>query len=299
MAVVIRNFKSYCLGFLFVLGLFSCSQKSYYAVIPVKFQGADLPYVEVIIEGDHYPVVIDLGSRLEIDMHEDVLAKLDKRSFCIEKWKNVRGKEFAYRTYRLPKIEIGSLLFKDPIVVGVPIEKREDYLLWRDPDQEKTSPETVGSLGRSLLKKVNLLLDMRRSRIIAASSLSKLKDDGYDLAFFVKVPFRLIPKGMIVNVETDLGRLNLLLDTGFTLTMLNKALYPKNGEERKDFRGFPTLKTNKFSMKGIDFGSKDLYFLDMEEDLRDIDGFLGMDFIRSHVMYIDFSKQMIYIQPCS
>jgi hypothetical protein len=37
----------------------------------------------------------------------------------------------------------------------------------------------------------------------------------------------------------------------------------------------------------------------MTEELNDIDGFLGMDFISEHIMYIDFEKRYIYIEQPS
>lgn len=276
-----------------------CTQKSYYAVLPVKFDDINMPYVNVMIEDVNVSLGVDLGSRLEMEIYPEVLGQFYKRAYGTEKWKNFRGTEFEYPTYTLPRIEIGSLTFKNPIVVEFPSEANEESIIWEDLEQEKSSPRVVGQLGRGLLKKVNLLLDMECSKMILTNSVKKLKNDGYDLKTFEKVPFKLGPKGIVIEIETDQGKVKLLLDTGCTWTMLHDFLYPEILEKKFDRHGFPIYKSDKFIINKRDFGSKELYFLKMTEELNDIDGFLGMDFIKKHVMYIDFEKQYIYIKPPS
>ena len=78
--------------------------------------------------------------------------------------------------------------------------------------------------------------------------------------------------------------------------MLQEFLYPENIEKKKGYYGFPIFTTSQFTINGTDFGSKDLYFINMTNELHDIDGVIGMDFIKKQVMYIDFSKEIIYIQ---
>lgn len=60
--------------------------------------------------------------------------------------------------------------------------------------------------------------------------------------------------------------------------------------------GFPSLSSDTFSIGGTNFGSKPLYFIDITEELDEIDGFLGMDFIKDHVIYIDFDHHILYIK---
>jgi hypothetical protein len=78
--------------------------------------------------------------------------------------------------------------------------------------------------------------------------------------------------------------------------MVHDFLYPKNLEEKNHRYGFPWLTSTHFTMNGTNFGSQDLYFLSMTRELNDLDGILGMDFIEKHVIYIDFSKKLLYIR---
>ncbi|MCB1107801.1 MAG: hypothetical protein KDK76_06875 [Chlamydiia bacterium] len=263
----------------------------------MKFKSSDLPCVDVGIEGKSYPLVVDLGSRLEMVVFSEVLGPLPKKPYGTEKWKNFRGTDYEYPTYLLPKVEVGSFLFKKAIVAEFPTERDKEHVIWSDATQEKkSSDEIVGYLGRGLLKKVNLLLDVKRSKLVMTNSPTKLKSDGYDLAAFEKVPFDLAYKGMVIEADTDLGKVRLLLDTGCTWTMLHEYLYPKDLEKKISRYGFPMFTSSQFKMNGIDFGDQMFYFIDITKELSEFDGFLGMDFIKNHVMYIDFAKKLLYIQ---
>jgi len=271
-------------------------QKTYYAELPVKFLLSDIPYIDVTIEGADYPLKIDVGSRLEVDIHSDVLKQFNKTPSGSEKWKNFRGKEFEQQTYILPEIRVGSIIFRNPTVVDFPPELGVESNVWSASEEIKRTVETVGRLGRGLLKKVNMLLDVGRAKVIFTNSFKKLKVDNYDLTTFEKTSFKLDPKGIIVEVDTDLGKMKLLLDTGCTLTVLHEFLYPQKAEKIVDYRGLAFLTSSKFVINNHNFGSRALYFLKMTEELNVIDGILGMDFISRHVMYIDYSKKVLYFQ---
>lgn len=58
----------------------------------------------------------------------------------------------------------------------------------------------------------------------------------------------------------------------------------------------PEVISSTFDMSLAHFGEQTFYFMPMGEELKDIDGFLGMDFIKKHVMYIDFDRKVLYIQ---
>lgn len=284
------------LGLIVGLFFFFSKDRVYYETLTVKFEASDLPYVDVMIEGMNYSLIIDLGSRLEMDIYSDVLKRLNKSPYGTEEWKNFQGKDSKHQTYILPKVELGSLVLKNSVVVELPAKERQDYLIWKDPTQKKQPSETVGYLGRGLLKKMNFLLDIQQAKMILTNSLNKLRDNGYNLDSFIKIPFTLTSKGIVIEVKTDLGSMKLLLDTGTTWTMLHEFLYPQNTEKKASCYGFPVFTSSEFSMSGTDFGNQDLYFLTMTKELHDIDGLIGMDFIKNHVMYLDFSANVLYIQ---
>jgi len=63
-------------------------QKTYFAELPVKFQVSDLPYIDVTIEGVCYPMQIDVGTLLEVEIHSDILKQFTKTPLGVEKWRH-------------------------------------------------------------------------------------------------------------------------------------------------------------------------------------------------------------------
>jgi hypothetical protein len=241
-------------------------------------------------------MVIDLGSRLEMTLQSEQLKRLSRHPDGTEKWKNFRGNEFVRQNYRISEAKIGSIKLKNIKVTEELSEEKDDCTIWIHPNSKKATQKTVGSLGRTLFKSMNLLFDAKNSKLIATNDFNKLKSNGYDLKKYLKIPFTNNPKGIVLEVDTGIGNLHLILDTGFTLTMIREQIYPTFTEKVFDYRGFPTYASNKFSIQGKDFGSKDLYFIKIANDLQEFDGFLGMDFIKNHVLYIDFSNEVLYFE---
>lgn len=304
MKVLVKRFNKQIVWFiivLFVLGVvigFPTSwykQKSYYSSIPLKFERSDLPYVEALVQGACCPLVLDLGSKGEMDLNKDVLKQFYKTPYGFEKWINFEGKVFEYPTYSLPKIEVGSIVYEKPVVVELPASHRNEYSVYNDETKERAPYQAQGYLGRGLLRKSNILIDAQHSKIIFSSNLKKLKKDGYDTKSFIKVPFQMTSKGIVIKVDTDIGRMKLLLDTGSTWTFLHKKYYPKEREPKINQYGFSELVSTQFVINKEDFGNQELFFLKMTDKLSDIDGLLGMDFIKKHAIYIDFSKNTLYI----
>jgi len=164
-------------GFLF----FSDKKSNSYEEISLELNECLFPYISVFIEGFHYPMVVDLGSRLEMTLQSEYLKHLSKDPNGKENWKNFRGNEFVRSNYKIPEAKIGSLKFENIKVTEEFSEEEDDCIIWSDPSIEKTSRKTVGSLGRTIFKSTNLLFDIRQSKIIATNDFKKLKDNGYDL----------------------------------------------------------------------------------------------------------------------
>lgn len=212
-----------------------------------------------------------------------------------EKWKNFKGNEFVRSNYKIPNAKIGSLRFKEVKVTEEFSEEKDDCIFWSNPAQKK-SQKSVGSLGRTIFKSTGLLFDISQSKMIVTRDLKKLKRNGYDLEKFLKVPLIINEKGIALKINSDIGELKLILDTGATLTVVSEKLYPLKLKNVIDHRGLPTFRLNEFSIGGRDFGPKDLFFLKITQELQEFDGALGMDFIKDHVFYIDFPNKTLCIE---
>ncbi|MGE5195809.1 MAG: hypothetical protein ACM3JI_00585 [Anaerolineae bacterium] len=271
--------------------------------IPVTFTSFDTPLLASEIEETKYLLKFDLGSKFQLSLNKDILASItDKKPYCVAKWRDIKGNFYESPSYLVPKIRVGDLILTEVIV------KQEDDIyvthttLWKDSkDERKFENKDAGTLGRPLLEKTNLLLDFSNSKIIACNTKQKLKEMGFLLDEMAQVPIETDAKGIIVKVNTDAGTLKLVLDTGATITLIRSSLLQAQACKR-DERGFLTFVTSRFVMGKKDFGRKNLFLYDITPELHEIDGILGMDFLKNHVIYIDYPNKVIYVgdrQPSS
>ncbi|MCB1067515.1 MAG: hypothetical protein H6615_11120 [Ignavibacteria bacterium] len=271
-------------------------KKTPYEDLSINFTNSEVPYVYISIQGFRYPMKVDLGSKLEMTLRSEFLNQISKYPSGEECWKNFKGHKFVRCNYKIPEFQIGSIKFKNINATEELSNEREDCVIWKNPNIKKRGQKTVGSLGRALFVSMNLLIDSKRSKMIITNDRKKLKKNGYDLEKFLKIPFTFNSKGIVLKVRTDLGVSKLLLDTGLTSTVLHENLYPDYIEKCFDYRGLLSLNSNRFSIEKINFGPKELCFINFTEKLQGVDGAIGMDFIKDHVIYVDFLQNALYIE---
>ena len=272
---------------IFLFFMLGCSgSKSYHIPLVITFDESNIPIAKITIQGIAYPMQIDLGSKNELSLEPNTLETLEKKRYGSGSWIDIKGNIHNYPRYKLTSISLGSFQFNPVFVVEKP--KHANCILWSESPQKK---EVAGSIGRPLLSKMNLLFDFNNSLIIASNSFRQLKEDGYDLSTYLKVPLEITSKGIFLKIETDFGVQNFFLDTGCTCTFLRTELITEKFE-----KGFPVATTKTFQIQGYDFGPMKLYHLGPPEPFKEIDGFLGMDFFQREVIYLDFSKKYAYIK---
>ena len=85
-----------------------------------------------------------------------------------------------------------------------------------------------------------------------------------------------------------------MLDTGCTRSLLKPSVI--EGLESTEWNpGLFSWHSSKFSFGGQGFGSLDFLLVEMAPIFSKIDGMIGMDFLKEHVVYIDFQKKRAYI----
>lgn len=293
-----KTLRPFLLVVMLIGGIFPAINylKTYHSVLPLKLTPSSLPSIDITIEGKRYPIALDFGSRMQVKLYENILGDLEKVPYKKEEWKNFRGVCFEAPTFLIPKINIGSLCLKKPVVLSFPKALEREYVIWEDSSRQSNRTEKVGTLGQGLLKKLSILIDVNQEKTIFSNSFKKLKQEGYNINEFIKIPMEVTSKGAFVYFETDLGKLKLFLDTGSTLTILHNSLIPKDRPQKNTRYGLDVVKSKTFACKGIDFGEKDLYFIQMGNNLKICDGILGMDFFKKHVVYIDFPNKTMYVK---
>ncbi|MGE5196268.1 MAG: hypothetical protein ACM3JI_02935 [Anaerolineae bacterium] len=264
--------------------------------MPITMTPSGCPAITAVIEKQTYLLKFDLGSKFSLSLDKDILeAVQSKKSYGVAKWRDVKGNFYESPSYIIPRVKIGDLLLIDTIV------KQEDDIykinttLWNNKENEPTpSIQHFGTLGRPLLEKKNLLLDFKNSLMFVSNDIKKLKENGYNLNKSIKVSFQMGRTGIILLVNTDIGTIKLSIDTGSTVSLVRSSIF-QNTEINKKEHGIPIYTTSKFAIGNKDFGNKDLFLYDITSELNEIDGVLGMDFLKKHVVYIDYKNKVLYI----
>lgn len=261
-------------------------------VIPISLTSSNMPCLAIRIEGKPYPIGLDLGADTPLALNQRILNQVVKKeSRGTSSFLDLQGNLYHSPLFVLPEVRIRNLHLKN-------IPTREDSetfhknsILWSEEDNEF---DPLGAIGRPLLKKTNLLLDILNLTVIACDSPRTLAKMGFSLDKMIYIPFifskKMIP---VFEAETDAGLLRLSFDTGCTETIIRSSRL-KDHPQTTDERELTICNSSCFMMGNHNFGTQRLLLCDLTPEIEEIDGMLGMDFISNHIMYIDYKNQALY-----
>jgi hypothetical protein len=261
--------------------------------IPIRFSPSKIPIFDVVIEGTTYPLGLDLGSKFPLSLEPAVLKNISKKRLGKSEWFDGKGNYYTSRSYLIPEIDICGFLLKNITVRENLNNYQAVTTMWHAKD-DPLEPENLGVLGRPLLEKANLCLDLSHNAFFICSDLEMLQRKGICPKVLVKTPFEIYAGMMTLPIETDFGKKHFVLDTGCTVTLIRSSLV-QNQDCQNDWRELPFCTTSSFAINGKNFGSQDLYLFDLDPHVQKMEGVLGMDFLKEHVIYIDYPNKAIYI----
>lgn len=273
---------------------FYCTKKNL-SRIPITVGYANIPQVKVEIQGEEFLLDVDSGSKFQLTLNKGVLTQLKKTPCGTLQGKDAMGNSYESPAYSIRRINIGRHVFENVVVKEV----NDDYVAHTTfHTGEEQIGENLkrgsGTVGRDLLEKMNLLFDFQNGIILECNDIKHLKKAAYSLDDLVPIPLERGRTGVILNVDTDWGILRLSLDTGSTLTLIKHSLL-KNSDLKQQECELPHLSTSKFKIGNKDFGNLKMYLFDITSELHEIDGVLGMDFLKNHVVYINHQDHVIYV----
>lgn len=268
--------------------------------IPVVWTASETPAVEAMIEGKPCFLTLSSASKYFLSLDENGVAFLTDKTPCgITTWRDPKGNSYESPSLHVKKVRVGSLEFLDVIAQGIYKKDAQNTILWESPNYKKDDwPETSGSLGRPFLAKTNLLLDLGHDRIIVANCKDSLKKYGVDLDAMKKIPLEPDERGIIVKINTGIGPLRFDINTAATTSVVRPSLVLATdyaARLRKDQRGLTYFVTD-FVVGATTIGRhEDIYLLEMSDEMTWMDGYLGVDFLKQHVVYIDYQDKTVYI----
>jgi hypothetical protein len=244
------------------------------------------------IEDQNFSVDLDLGNSGNLTLSSEKIHRLKSKSFKRSgKVHGIRGKEYPCQSYEVPEIKIGEAELLAIVLDEENAELLRDSLLLENPNIVPDHGE--GCIGWPTFYHSNLLIDVSRMEIAFCSSLDNFQNHGYDPNAFIAVPITLDRNMIEFDLQTEKGVLRCALDSGSTRNLIHEPLTEGLSiEERiKDSAShthYTAAHIGAYEIGPIDFIPMPLLFPHPYQAM------LGMEFIHKHVIFIDFSKKLIY-----
>jgi hypothetical protein len=297
--------KGYALALALLLTSFVCvtwSQsfnKNSYSRMPVVFGPAKTPKTEIEIQGNKYLLDVDFGCKFQLVLNNDILNGIKKKPYGTLQERDAKGNAYSSSAYQIKQIQIGNHSFNDVIVKETNKEYVLNTVLYSEQDSKNSVfNDKFGVVGRALLEKMNLVLDFQNSVIIKCDNLKDLERIGYHVNKLTPSSFDIGRTGFILSINTTIGKLRLSLDSGSTVSIIRSSAVKEDVPKKQEF-GLSYVTTPTFEIGNRDFGRMNLYLHDITPELHEIDGLLGMDFLKNHVIYIDHKNKMVYVGDSS
>lgn len=295
--ILLMMFKkfSFLIAIVIVVGLIlvAYSQANiYHSSVPLIFNDADIPLVEVSIEGKSYMFKLDLGCDAPLMCDKELLSQLSKTRYGTSSYCNVRGIEYESPTYVIPEIKIGNISFVDIIASSLNYEDIGSTTLWGNKSELRLD-HVQPYLGHFFLEKRNVLFNFLDGVLIISNSPQKLREEGYDLDEMLKVTLE-DRNGLFIKVETDFGIKTFMIDTGSTTNLINASLVDRALVLHT--QKYPEFVFSKFKIGNKDFCNTTCAVFEGIPDVPYADGIIGMNFLENRVIYVDYKNKTLYLE---
>jgi hypothetical protein len=254
-------------------------------IVPLELNGKmkGMPIVEVKIGEKVLHLSLDTGADQVLVAIKPIALKGTnvKYSNASEKNFDATGILHKSRTFEIPEVKIGELQLNN-------VAAREDLRDYDDSD---------GIIGNRLFDSFNVLIDYSQSQMILYPKTSLPFD--LELAQWTQISFKHEDIGIVIQGQfgKQPKNLRLCLDSGAVATneegkpfglLRSKSLTAQ--DRIKDIKTY----TDDLTIDGENIGTMDFYILDFAQP--PVDGFLGYNFFSKYKVFIDFTKQVMYIK---
>ena len=269
---------------LFLFYRFPASQPDPFIVPIEQINSYQIPCTSIEIEGNCYQVEIDLGTKTPLSLSSETLRKVKKHLCGTARRLDFQGNKYETPLYLIPLVKLGDNCLKNIKAK----EESEEFSTKGSIVCESREAPKVGRIGRDFFQKKHLLIDIKNQILIASDREKELSQTS------PAIPFKVTSDGWTVEVQTDLGKRTFGIDTGTTLSVIRSEPFKGTCIEEKN--GMRFIQTEQFSIGGSDFGPRVLLILPISPQFDEIDGLLGMDFLKDHKVYLDFPAKRLMIE---
>lgn len=273
--------------FLIIISSIACYLaigKENYKEVEVTFTPSNIPGINARIDRINTMLRIDTGSNFLISLEEPLINQLNLLEIghtqTFDLFKNI----YQIKKYEIPKIKILGKILNKPIAYELSKAFKTNTTIYEESLFNEFSQKFQGSIGLPLCQRFFIFYDFPQSRIYLYDKKKYLMKKHSDQ--FASLPFYYENKMVYLHIDTDLGTLRFVLDTGCTKTIVKKATDQNNTPVAAE--------TSCFQLSDHDFGRQKFFY--QQFNLDNTDGVLGMDFLKKHAFFFDFEENKLYIQ---
>jgi hypothetical protein len=244
------------------------------------------PVIEVRVNGSPIDVQFDIGRGTTVAFFPSKLESIAKRRVDTTSSElSMTGPTGERPVYEVDLIEIGDIKFATSTVVEDFHD--DEYQAWFS-----SRLNAYGFVGRGLFEQYKVVINYPRRELTLIPPASLPEEQA--LCRGIELP--LIQEkdwGLAARIDTDIGELVLVWDTGTPESGVLKRRTDTSGQHLNDG---DTLLTERFIIGGNDIGPETLVVWDWRENAPPFDGFIGYDFFAENVVCVDFQKHTIFVE---
>ncbi len=250
----------------------------------LQFSSDSRPLVPVKIKGKQYLLELNFGSKADMQLCKSTLDLLEAPKIDNFSLHTLKGIFMVVPSYVVNNIELSG---KSPFTARALMDVHTK-------PKTKSFLKIAGCLGRGILEKDTLFLDLQRKRFALGLNLSQLVKAGYKIEKMERYPFFMSKLGLVLpcTVEGHPVRLGIGAYSPCSFLFLHAHPSPLAhiASTSATSCSLPHLMLGK-----QDLGVKKFFFLQVSDLLEDIDGELGLDFLKTHTLYIDYREKIVYV----
>jgi hypothetical protein len=252
-------------------------------VVPLRLAG-HFPIVIAQVDGVDVPLAFGSGDSFPVRLEQSVLDRIKAVPIDgVTMGLDAKGHLLRSPKFRVSHLQLGDAVFSD-VIAELDVHSRTYH------------PPKVGQqgwLGTGLLKSYEVVLDYPRRTMIlvprAANDAQSEQCRGTSVPFAVKEQ----PAEPFTKVDTDLGQLTLVWDTGSGASIVSQKVVVQQGYVEPSNED---VRTQRLIVGGTDFGPWRFKWMKMSLPPF-LDGSIGYDFLTTHVVCIDFPDKQVVVQP--
>jgi hypothetical protein len=251
-------------------------------VLPLKLAG-HFPIVIATVDGVDVPLAFGSGDSFPVRLEQSVLGRIKAVPIDgVATGLDAKGHLLKAPKFRLSRLQLGDAVFND-VIAELDVHSRTYY------------PPKVGQegwLGTGLLKSYQVVLDYPHRTMtlvpLAPNDAPSEQCRGTSAPFAVKEQ----PAEPFTKVDTDLGQLTLVWDTGSGASIVSQKVVQQGHLKASN----EDVATKRLVVGGTDFGPWRFKWMEMSLPPF-FDGSIGYDFLATHVVCIDFPHKQVVVQP--